>query len=183
MTHHSGFSLRLKTLQFDIEEVNRYYKETRKIPLPEIRVEDGNSVSFEEMGKLLIKQYDTQSPEVEKLYSRIFNFTQTFYSIKEYLKKIYPEQEQCIEDFFSNELFYLPFSRKDISNDLKHHPDLKDLKLKNLSVGRSQYPDCSYSIFFLSDMDWFYGNINAVPFCNNLYKELLEFLKGHNFNE
>src|ERR1035437_7637780 len=103
MTQNNKFSQLLKVLQFDINDINLFYNDSLRDPYTDCRIEyikpyplNDETLNLEHK----IREY--------KLYCRIFNFTQTYYSIYQYLrgkysKKVDLQRNKIIEDFFSNE--------------------------------------------------------------------------------
>jgi hypothetical protein len=181
MIENSKIAQRLKVLQFDISDINLYYKESLKDPVIECGMEYNKQYPYnEETINRLNNQENLQKAQADKLYCRIFNFTQTYYSIKEYLRKLYPQHKSIIEDFFSNDKIGL-ISRKDICNDLKHKPE-KDLKYKTNLVREVTKSETKMQILITNfGKTWFYDKVDSVALCNDLYNELLMFLENSNF--
>lgn len=117
----------------------------------------------------------------DKLYCRIFNFTQTYYSVYQYLRGKYSknldlQRNKIIEDFFSNEK-KRGINRIEICNELKHNPK-KDLEYKtHLSKEEIVSNSTRQIIYTNRGQTWFYEHIDSVALCNDLYNELLIFLE------
>lgn len=182
MIRNIKVDLRLKTLKHNMDTVNEYYNDTLKDTVLECGIEYHKKYPYnDETINLFNKHKALQKHREEKLFSSIFNFTQTFYSIKEYLVKEYPSKKSITENFFSNEKVNMK-SRKEISNDLKHSPD-KDLKFGIGEVSREIILEPKKRIEKINmRKTWFYSGIDAVEYCNILFRELLEFIEI-NFNE
>ncbi len=182
MIKNKKVDLRLKTLKHNIDAVNECNNDTLKDTVLECGIGYHKKYPYnEETINLFNKHEALQKHREEKLFSSILNFTQTFYSIKEYLVKEYPSKEVIIENFFSNEKVKMK-SRKEISNDLKHNPE-KDLKFGIGEVSREIILEPKKRIEKINmRKTWFYSGIDAVEYCNILFRELLELIEI-NFNE
>jgi hypothetical protein len=184
MTMNQKIALRLKKLQGERENMWRFYTETFFDAYADVGMDYTKTYQYNEESIKMFNQLSSEAEKLEieryeKLYGEIFNFTQTFFSFKEYLKKIYPQHFQIIEDFFSNEKRE-GIARKDICNDLKHNPE-NDLEYKR------DYPETTIlpnkkEYRFYNHKRWVYKkDIYSVEYCNILYNELLDFLKKNNF--
>lgn len=131
---------RLKTLQFNLNDINDCYDNSLKDTFLEVGIEYHKQYALDdETYKLLDKEQKLRKLHEDKLFSSIFSFTQTYYSIKEYLRKEFPQNKEIIEEFYSNEKSGL-IARKDICNDLKHNPE-KDLKYGFGQVSRETFTE------------------------------------------
>lgn len=183
MAENQKIALRLKVLQDEIEDINKFYSDTLRDAYTDCGMEYGKSSPYNEETIKLHNQTLRQGQELEehrteKLYGRILNFSQTYLSMKDYLKKLYPKKKQIIEDFFSNDKVD-GIARKDIGRDLKHNPE-NDLTLK---MKKSEISFLPYGKIYSVEIQkkWFYKDIYSVEYCNLLYNELLTFLKENNF--
>ena len=114
----------------------------------------------------------------DKLFICVFNFTQAFYSIKEYLRKEYPQKSRLVEDFFSKVNIGF-IARKDISNDLKHNPD-KDLRFGLGEVNKEITREANKKIIRTQyRRSWFYSGIDSVEHCNRLFQDLKTLFETH----
>ena len=168
---------RLKTLEFNLNEIDLAYNDLLKDYVLEVGIEyDTTYPDNKETHLLFKKAKDLYQLRKDKLFSAVFSFTQTFYSLKEYLIAQSPEKEVTIENFFSNEKKN-SISRKSISNDLKHNPseDLKfDARVVKTEIIKEPGKETHISYMRHS---WFYGKIETVEYCRELYNELLDFMK------
>ncbi|HBL73962.1 MAG: hypothetical protein A2W90_12205 [Bacteroidetes bacterium GWF2_42_66] len=176
MSIDEKINIRIKALKFNLDELNEAYNLTTRDVVTETGMEYGKQYLYNEETLSIIRKQDKLKKErEERLHFTILNFTQVFYSVKEYLKKGYPEKRQKVEDFFSN-IGLGNKARKDISNDLKHNPQ-NDIKYGFGEVGKEETKDGTKritKIYFKHT--WFYGGIDSVEYCNNLYKELSRFI-------
>jgi hypothetical protein len=168
---------RLKTLRFNIDDINHSYDNTLKDTFLEVGLEYHKQYpANDETYRLFNKEQELRSLYKDKLFSSIFNFTQTYYSIKEYLVKEFPQKKEIIEDFFSNEKIGL-LTRKAICNDLKHDPK-KDLKYEFGEVSKQTFTEPGQVVIKIEfRRTWFYSGIDSVEHCNVLYKELKRFIE------
>ena len=123
---------RLKILQLGIDEIKECYDATLRDTYLDVGLEYNKKYPYPDDGTLnLIKKAEELKKLRElKLYTSIFNFTQIFYSVKEFLLADFPQYKIDIENFFSNEKVS-GLSRTRISNDLKHNSK-KDLEYKSI---------------------------------------------------
>jgi hypothetical protein len=176
----------LKILKSDIEELNACYKNTLKDPFIEAGFEYNkkypyNPESIKNQNDRVNEQERLIQIEVEKLYGKIFHFTQSYFAIKDWLvrtltKKKYPELNGVLNDYFCNEKVN-GISRIDYCNELKHNPN-KDLHYKS-NILKEQYrtnKGMTYSITNLGKT-WFYDETDSVQLCNFLYDDLNLFLE------
>lgn len=179
MINGHGIVQRLKTLQFNLEDINTCYDNTLKDTFLEVGIEiDKPYILNYETYKLFNKERELRKLYKDKLFSSILNFTQTYYSLKEYLRKEFPQKKDIIEDFFSNKKVNL-IARKDICNDLKHNPE-KDLKYGLEEVNRETIKEPKQiKINIEFRRTWFYSGIDSVEHCNTLFKDLLKFIEAH----
>lgn len=175
----------LKVLQFDFDDINLIYKETLKDPYIEAGFEYDKKYPYNiDTIKSDNEKIETQQRLIqlndEKLYGRIFNFTQTFNAFKGLLIGIYPEQKPIIEKFFSNKKFD-PITRDKIGNDLKHDPQ-KDLEY-NSNVDKVHFRTKKGMTYSITNKGktWFYDYIDSVLLCKVLFNDLEIFLKKHDF--
>ncbi len=169
--------IRIKTLQFNLEKLNEAYSVYKRDAFIDVGVDIRISYSDNEETRALLKKPQQLIKERQDfLFHTIFNFTQTYYSIKEYLKKEFPSKTKDIENFFSDESFRLK-KRKDLSNDLKHNPN-KDLQFEfgqtDVKLIRN---DSDFTLKTNYEEAWFYDGNESVEYCNSLYKDLMIFLE------
>lgn len=177
MTLNPKIVQRLKALRFNIEELNNWYNETQHDSFLECGIEYNKKYPYNEETLELFKKPELLDElKKDKLFCSILNFTQTYYSIKEYLCKEYPLKKKIIEDFYSDKSLGI-VKRKGISNDLKHNPQ-NDIVFKFGVVGREKRiePGKTVEITHYKNT-WFYAGIDSVDLCNNLCAELLEFIQ------
>lgn len=177
MIQNKKIEQRIKSLRFNIEDINSNYEATLKDAYLECGIEYGKSYPYnDETFKLMRKVDELEMFRRDRLFSAILNFTQTLYSLKEYLRKVYPQKKDNIEAFFSNNELKV-IARKDISNDLKHNPD-KDLKYGIDIVGREIVIENNKQVEKIElKRTWFYSGIDSVDLCNHLFKDTLEFVE------
>lgn len=180
MIQNKKIEQRLKTLKSNIDAVNLSYKDSIRDYIIDSGLEYHKSYPFPDKNTLeLLKNSDElKQLREDKLFDSIFNFSQIFYSIKEYLRKEYPQSKQLIEDFFSNEKIGT-VTRTKISNDLKHNPD-KDLiygvgKVKEETIQESK--KTIYKMYYRQT--YFYSGIDSVELCNSLYCDLMKFINDN----
>lgn len=174
----------LKTLQSDIDDINLIYKDTLKDPYIEAGFEYGKRYPYNEEtiksdNEKIAEQERIIQLSVDKLYGRIFNFSQTFNSIKGLLIGIYPEQKSIIEKFYSEKIG--PITREEIGNLLKHDPKI-DLEFDSNTLKEkiATNKGMTYTITNLGKT-WFYYYIDSVLLCNVLFNDLKIFLEKSNF--
>lgn len=169
--------MRLRALKFNLEQLNSAYNETTRDSVIDSGLEYGKNYPYNEGTYDMLDEPDKlRKSREDMLFFTIFNFTQVFYSIKEYLKAGYPNKKVEIENFFSTR--QLGFTeRKAISNDLKHNPS-SDLKYEHGQIGESQTrrEGRKLKIMTYYRWTWFYYGVDSVEYCNTLYKELIDFL-------
>lgn len=180
---NSKVALRFKLLKSEIEELNKCHQDTLRDPWVDCgmqydRPTPYNEESIKIHNELLSQGLALIKKREEDLFGKIFHFSQTFFSLKDYLKKLYPQYEGIVEDFFSNEIID-GITRKKIGNDLKHNPEY-DLELKKrkpeiTKLGTKQI------ITIHMEGKWYYNEIDSVKHCNTLFSELSEFLEKNNF--
>jgi hypothetical protein len=174
---HKNIEQRLKALKFNLDDLNNCYSETLKDSYIECGIEYNKKYPYNQETLDLIKQ-----PEIlnelrkDKLFCSILNFTQTYYSIKEYLRKEYPQNKKNIENFFSEKSLGI-ITRKGISNDLKHNPQ-NDIVYKFGVVGKEKIiePGKITEVTHFKHT-WFYAGLDSVDLCNNLYIDLIKFIE------
>lgn len=175
MALSKSLQLRLKTLKFNLERLNSAYEETKSDYVIDSGISYSKNYPYNQETRKLIKAAEKlKTDREETLFHHIFNFTQTLYSIKEYLKQEYPTNKVDIEKFFSEEKIK-DISRKEIANDLKHNPS-KDLKYDLKQVDEQTYIEGkSIKTEISMNRSWFYGELDSVDHCNKLFKELTNF--------
>jgi hypothetical protein len=176
MLNNKKIDIKIRGLKFNLDQINTFYEETLRDVVSDSGMEYGKKYPLNSQTIELFNYQDKlQKSREEKLFFSIFNFTQIYYSIKDYLKKEFPERKDKIEGFYSTKLLGLK-ARKDISNDLKHNPE-NDLKYDFRFVDRQHYIEGRTKHIKLNlKNSWFYHDIDSVEYCNKLYKELLDFL-------
>lgn len=168
---------RLKALGFNMNEIDLAYQDLIKDYVQEVGiVYDTWYPENGETENLFNKAEELYQLRKDKLYTAVFNFTQTFYALKECLLSQSPNEKDKIENFFSNEK-KKSISRKDIANDLKHDP-IKDLKFDSRVVKMEiiKEPNKETHISYMR-RSWFYGEHETVEYCRELYNDLLNFMK------
>lgn len=184
MTMNKKIALRLKKLQGERENMWRFYTATFQDAYADVGMDYTKEYPYNEVSIKMFNQLSSEAEKLEverqeKLYGEIFNFTQTYFSFKDYLKNLYPTQKSIIEDFFSNEKRD-GIARKDICNDLKHNPE-NDLEYLNDETETTILPN--KIVYIASNQKrWVYRKeIYSVEYCNILYNELIDFLNKNNF--
>lgn len=184
----------LMVLNNDYIDMNICYQDSLKDPYKELGFEKEKSNSDNQVTRIILDAIpDLIKQKANKLYCRIFNFTQTYYAIKENLialsKKdsnlkdaingFFSKEEIIVKDFFSDEQIET-ISRIAISNALKHDAK-KDLIYKSIVAKKvkSTLKSNEYIIYDLENR-WFYNNIDVVDHYNKQYSDLIKFLKKHN---
>lgn len=177
MNISKSLQLRLKTLKFNFDELNKAHQDTQHDSVLDSGIAYKTNYPYNSETKKKIKQEKALKLErEEKLFFHIFNFSQTIYSIKEYLREEFPDKKTTIEDFFSNEKINEK-SRKDISNGLKHVPS-KDIVYKFDQTGEKTWVDgrtLKHEIYMKHS--WFYEGVDSVEYCNKIYLDTLSFLE------
>jgi hypothetical protein len=169
--------IRIKALRFNLDHLNSAYADTTRDSVVDTGIEYGKEYPYNDETRELFKKHeDLKKSREEILFFTIFNFTQVYYSIKEYLKKEYPSQKEKIEAFFSDRPLGF-MARKDISNDLKHNPS-NDIQYKIGQIAKTEKFREGTSLIIRTNYreTWFYYGIDSVEYCNHLYKELSEFM-------
>ena len=120
----------LGVLQTDFDDMILIYKETLKDPFIEAGFEYNKKYPYNEetikfQNEKVSEQERLIQLQVERLYGRIFNFVQTYNSIKGILIGIYPKEKKIIEKFYEEKNGFI--SREEMGNKLKHDPN-KDLE-------------------------------------------------------
>jgi len=176
MLNNRKIDIRIRALKFNLDQINTFYEETLRDVVSDTGMEYGKKYPLNSQTiELLNNQKKLQKSREDKLFFSVFNFTQVYYSIKDYLKKEFPDRKDKIEGFFSSRIVGLK-ARKDISNDLKHNPE-NDLKYDTRLVDKQEYIEGrTKHVKFNLKNSWFYYDIDAVEYCNKLYKELLDFI-------
>jgi hypothetical protein len=187
MTQNNKFSQLLKVLQFDITDINLFYNDSLRDPYIDCGIEYNKPYQLnDETLNLEHKIQELKNLREDKLYSRIFNFTQTYYSIYQYLKGKYtkrvdPQRNKIIEDFFTNEK-KRKINRIEICNGLKHNPK-KDLEYKTHLAKEEIVSQSQRQIIYANrGQTWFYEHIDSVALCRDLYSELVMFIEKHHLN-
>jgi len=170
-------SLRFKTLKFNLDGLNDAYEQTKRDPILDSGLNYNTKYPYNDKTRKLFRSAENLKRDREEiLFHHIFNFTQTLFSIKDYLKKEVPEIKQDVENFFSNDKIN-NITRKTISNDLKHNPQM-DLKYDFREVGNKTYIDGkTLKTEITMKQSWFYADLDSVEYCNKLYEELIDFMK------
>jgi hypothetical protein len=183
MEQNRKIALRLKKLQREIEDIEESYNDTLRDAYVDSGMEYNkpepyNEVTIRCTNELLSKGKELKEQREEKLFDSLFNFSQTFLSLKDYLRKTYPERDTTIEGFFSNEMFD-GIARKKIGIDLKHNPS-DDLELRKRATETKLSPN-KRIVTIYNQKKWYYGNKDSVKYCHKLYKELMTFIKENKF--
>ena len=176
----------LKVLQDNIDDINLIYKDTIKDPYIEAGFEYGKKYPYnEETLKLQNEKISEQERliqiQVNKLYGRIFNFTQTYNSFKGLLIGIYPEKKRTIEKFYTEKNGFI--SREEMGNKLKHDPK-KDLEYYSIieKITVNEKNGMTYSINS-PEKTWYYDYLNSVVICGNFFRDLKTFLENKIFTD
>ncbi len=176
----------LNVLKTDIDDLLLLHRSTLKDPYIEAGFEYEKKYPYtpehiKNFNEKVAEQERLIQLEAQKLYGKIVNFTQTYYSIKECLagtftKAKYPSKNTLIKHYFSEEKID-GITRIEICNGLKHDPT-KDLHYKQnfLKETRSTSRQIVYSITNLGKT-WFYDNKDTVKLCKFLYEDLQIFLE------
>ena len=169
--------IRLRALTIALNEIDTAFKETKRDVFLELGFEYNIPYPETPQNRALHKKMDSIKRErQEVLYYRIFCFSQVIYSLKEYLKKLYPEKKKIIESFFSDQIEgAIPI--KDIANDLKHNPE-KDMRFgfvvknkKTETVDRKIITTINYNF------NWHYEGLDSIDYCKSIYKEIYKFIR------
>jgi len=186
MIQNKKFDRLFKVLTSDIDDLKMIYKNTLKDPYIEAGFEYGKKYPYTpETIKIddekIAEQKRLIQLEAEKLYGKIINFTQTYYSIKgcligTYSKAKNQELNKLINNYFCKEKID-GITRIEICNGLKHDP-AKDLYYKQniIKETRRTNKGIVYSITNHGNT-WFYDNKDSVRLCSFLYDDLKEFLE------
>lgn len=169
--------IRIRALKFNLDQLNAAYAETTRDSVVDTGFEYGKQYPYNDETRALIKMHeDLKKSREDILFFTIFNFTQVYYSIKEYLRKEYPTQKERIEQFFSDRPLGFK-ARKDISNDLKHNPS-NDLQYGIGKIGKDEtFMDGKKLIVRTNYKEtWFYYGVDSVEYCNHLYTQLIELM-------
>ncbi len=167
---------RIKSLGINLNEINQAYKELTRDYVLDSGIEYEKEYPDNEATHAMFKRAeDLYQLRKDKLFTAVLNFTQTFYSLKDYLLKQSPDKKIEIENFFSNEK-QNSVSRKSISNDLKHEPsaDLKfDARVVKTEIKKEPGKETHISYMRQS---WFYGKLETVEYCKQLYNDFIAFM-------
>jgi len=169
--------IRLRALKFNLDQLNSAYDETTRDSVTDAGLEYGVEYPYnDDTFDMLDKPDKLRKSREDVIFFTILNFTQVFYSVKEYLKKEYPLKKSEIENFFSSRHLNLK-ARKEISNDLKHNPSA-DLKYQSGQIGKEETKREGTTVTTTVNYrrTWFYYGIDSVDYCNNLYSDLIDFL-------
>ncbi|HCB44968.1 MAG TPA: hypothetical protein DEP37_00920 [Algoriphagus sp.] len=169
--------IRLRALKIALDEIDIAFRETKKDAFLEIGFKYDVPYPETSQNRALHKKVDLIRREREDiLYYRIFCFTQVVYSLKDYLKKIYPLKKREIESFFSDQIDG-SIPKKGLANDLKHNPD-KDLKFgfvekskKTEIVNRSKITTINFNF------NWKYQGLDTIDHCKTVFKEIHQFVR------
>ena len=172
----NSLQLRLKTLKFNLDELNAAYEKTQRDYIMDSGLSYSKKYLYNEETQNLIRIAEKLKTDREEcLFHHLFNFTQTVYSIKEYLKEEYNAGKGDIEKFFSEEKIR-NHTRTRLANDLKHNPG-KDLKYDFKQVDERTYIEGRTIKTEISmKRSWFYGELDSVDSCNKLFDEITNFI-------
>lgn len=169
--------LRLKLLRLALEEINLAYTET----LIDSFLEQGLKY---EIGYEMTNQYNelhdnarrVKKDREEILYYRIFCLTQIIYSLKEYLRELYPLKKNKIEKFFSKK-GNGKLARTDLANNLKHDPK-NDLKFGLVINGKKteKFNKSELTTYYFN-WNWHLGGIDSIEYCKKLVLEIEKFIQ------
>lgn len=169
-------SARIFAIRYNLREVNRAYEASTR----DAFLDAGLEYNKEYKDDVWYRQKEFEYQMLQRvrnleLFTAILNFTQSFYSLKDYLKKSFPQFKNKIEEFFSRENNSMK-SRKSISNDLKHNPK-NDVEYRFEKTGHETVhtPGKILSTTYMKH-SWFYGNNESVEHCSLLFSDLLSFL-------
>lgn len=169
--------LRINGLKYSLQKIESLYLKTLDDVYLEFGFKYGVKYAFnqEYLEKWQLMRIHKKQKE-QNLYYEIFSFSQLYYSTKEYLKKYFPEKSKLIENFYSNEKIH-GFSRKDLSNDLKHNPN-KDMKFRRVKyMEEKEVTGKLHKTTMYFKNTWEYQGMDSIILCESLYKELDSFLK------
>jgi hypothetical protein len=171
---------RIKALQHNLEDINVCRDNLFIDTYAACGLEYDKSYSVDDMNKIYESEKELKKKLEDRLFTSIFNFTQTYYSIKEYLVKEYLNKKTSVENFFSNAQ-NRSNPRKNICNDLKHNPK-NDLKFETRELEKKSYIEGNTHYIKIEFRETlFYDNVDSVEFCNALYNDLIAFIHK-NFN-
>lgn len=169
--------IRLNGLKIALKEIEDAFCELKKDAFLEMGFEYDTPIPETPQNRALHKKVDLIRMEREDiLYYRIFCFTQVAYSLKDYLKKIYPLKKLEIESFFSDQIDGA-IPKKDIANDLKHNPknDMKfgfvEKSKKTEIVNRSKITTINFNF------NWNYQGLDTIDHCKTVFKEIHQFVR------
>lgn len=177
MLRNEKIDIRLRALKFNLDQINDAYEQTFRDYITDTGLEYGKQYPYNEQTiKIVQRAEELKKSREDMLFFYIFNFTQVYYSLKEYLRKEYPAKKGEIEAFYSTRQVGFQ-ARKDMSNDLKHNPT-KDLKYEQRTVDIQKSREGNVlRTTYISKQSWFYYEIDSVEYCNKLYKELTDFIR------
>jgi hypothetical protein len=171
-------SIRIFALKYNLDRLVEAYAHSRKDSLLEVGLNYEKTYDDNEEFQRLDKAYqDLVIYKENVLFTCVLNFSQSYYTIKEFIKNTYPHKTKVVEEFFSTPTKN-NISRKKISNDLKHNPE-NDIKYDFKEVKReTKYSYRKVNHIIYMKQSWFYGEFESVEYCQQLYKELIGFLKA-----
>jgi|GEM_PF-3070064 len=169
--------IRLNGLKLALKEIEDAFRELKKDAFLEMGFEYDTPIPETPENRELHKKVDLIRRKREDiLYYRIFCFTQVAFSLKDYLKKIYPLKKEEVESFFSDQIDGA-IPKKDIANDLKHNPK-NDMKFGFVAksketeiVNRSKITTIKY------DFNWNYRGLDTVDHCKTLFQQIHQFVR------
>ena len=170
-------SIRLFALKYNLENLTESYEETKKDAF--LEVEFQYYVEYEDNESFRKREQEYRSLVKTREYvffTWLLNFTQCFYSLKEYLINLQVIEKRKVEEFFSRPASK-GLSRKQTANDLKHNPD-KDAKYDFQVVKKEKIIDGNTvrnNMYYKKS--WFYEDREAVEHCTALFNDLFGFIK------
>lgn len=172
---------RIFALNHNLEQLHIAYKQTTRDSLLDVGLEYGVKymVNDESANKKYQEYLALDKTRQYVLFTYILNFTQCYYMMKDYLRRLFPQYNKQVEQFFSDQVKG-NLERKSMSNDLKHNP-ANDIQFGFREVGRETktYSDETVYTTYMKH-SWFYQGKETVQYCTQLYNELLEFIQQLN---
>lgn len=168
--------IRLSALKLAAKEIREAYEESKIDAYSEFGIEyekpyvlvPGEVSIFKKADELAKRRKDV-------LFYRIFCFTQVFYSLKDYISKLYPEKKVRVESFF-NEKDKSQFIRKRLANDLKHNPS-KDIRFGFTEKRRERKSvNGHHQETIVFDWSWNWNNLDTIDYCEDLLLQMDKFI-------
>lgn len=170
--------IRLEALKFGLEEIDFAHKETLNDPELEFGFEYEKPYPMNAVNSALYKKADIiKKRRREILYYRVFCFTQVAFSLRDYLKELYPEHEAKILSFY-DEILDSGFKRKDFSNKPKHDPN-KDMKFGlQMKLQKTEVKDGEKTKVYFYRFNWAFEGADSIDLCREFHKEIHDFIRN-----